>query len=74
MATSLIRGVARTSYTGTSCAPSTLFAHLKCILKLDRLRLRGPDAAKDEFLLAGTVQNPHKMAKLVPTPAPMAPA
>jgi hypothetical protein len=28
-----------------------LFAHLKRILKLDRLRLRGPNGAKDEFLL-----------------------
>ena len=28
-----------------------LFAHLKRILRLDRLRLRGPNAAKDEFLL-----------------------
>ena len=30
-----------------------LFAHLKRILRLDRLRLRGPSGAKDEFLLAG---------------------
>ena len=29
-----------------------LFAHLKRILKLDRLRLRGPNGARDEFLLA----------------------
>ena len=29
------------------------FAHLKRILRLDRLRLRGPSGAKDEFLLAG---------------------
>lgn len=28
----------------------TLFAHLKRILKLDRLRLRGPTGARDEFL------------------------
>ena len=27
-----------------------LFAHLKRILKLDRLRLRGPNGARDEFL------------------------
>jgi hypothetical protein len=33
-----------------------LFAHLKRILKLDRLRLRGPNGAKDEFLLAATAQ------------------
>jgi Transposase DDE domain len=43
-----------------------LFAHLKRILKLDRLRLRGPNGAKDEFLLAATAQNLRKMAKLVP--------
>jgi transposase len=51
-----------------------LFAHLKRILKLDRLRLRGPNGAKDEFLLAATAQNLRKMAKLVPMPAQMAPA
>ena len=43
-----------------------LFAHLKRILKLDRLRLRGPNGAKDEFLLAATAQNLRKMAKLIP--------
>jgi len=31
-----------------------LFAHLKRILKLDRLRLRGPNGARDEFILAAT--------------------
>lgn len=46
-----------------------LFAHLKRILRLDRLRLRGPNGAKDEFLLAATAQNLRKMAKLVPIPA-----
>ena len=40
-----------------------LFAHLKRILKLDRLRLRGPTGAHDEFLLAATVQNLRRMAK-----------
>ena len=35
-----------------------LFAHLKRILKLDRLRLRGPNGARDEFILAVTAQNP----------------
>ena len=40
-----------------------LFAHLKGILKLDRLRLRGPSGAHDEFLLAATVQNLRRMAK-----------
>jgi transposase len=47
-----------------------LFAHLKRILKLDRLRLRGPNGAKDEFLLAATAQNLRKLAKLIPMPAP----
>lgn len=40
------------------------FAHLKTIIKLDRLRLRGPTGANDEFLLAATAQNLRKMAKL----------
>ena len=47
-----------------------LFAHLKRILKLDRLRLRGPCGARDEFLLAATAQNLRKLAKLVPPPMP----
>lgn len=42
-----------------------LFAHLKRILKLDRLRLRGACGAKDEFHLAATAQNLRKLAKLV---------
>lgn len=33
-----------------------LFAYLKRILGLGRLRLRGPCGAKDEFLLAATTQ------------------
>jgi len=39
------------------------FAHLKRILKLDRLRLRGLSGARDEFLLAATAQNLRRMAK-----------
>ena len=39
------------------------FAHLKRILKLDRLRLRGLSGARDEILLAATAQNLRKMAK-----------
>ncbi len=46
-----------------------LFAHLKRILGLDRLRLRGPNGAKDEFHIAATVQNLRKLAKLRPVPA-----
>lgn len=40
-----------------------LFAHLKRILKLERLRLRGMSGARDEFLLAATAQNLRRMAK-----------
>ena len=40
-----------------------LFAHLKKILKLDRLRLRGPNGAHDEFLLAAIAQNLRRIAK-----------
>lgn len=40
-----------------------LFAHLKRVMKLDRLRLRGPSGAHDEFLLAATAQNLRRMAK-----------
>src|SRR6476660_5825250 len=47
-----------------------LFAHLKRILKLDRLRLRGPNGARDEFLLAAAAQNLRKLAKLIPMPSP----
>jgi hypothetical protein len=48
-----------------------LFAHLKRILRLDRLRLRGPTGAKDEFLFAATAQNLRKLAKLIPLAAPI---
>jgi hypothetical protein len=47
-----------------------LFAHLKRILRLDRLRLRGPNGARDEFLLAATAQNLRKLAKLIPFATP----
>lgn len=40
-----------------------LFAHLKRIVKLDRLRLRGLSGAHDEFLLAVTAQNLRRLAK-----------
>ena len=40
-----------------------LFAHLKRILKLDRLRLRGMSGATDEFTLAAAVQNLRRLAK-----------
>jgi transposase len=43
-----------------------LFAHLKRILNLTRLRLRGPNGARDEFTLAAIAQNLRKLAKLRP--------
>ncbi len=43
-----------------------LFAHLKRILRLYRLRLRGPNGARDEFHLAAAAQNLRKFAKLLP--------
>ena len=43
-----------------------LFVHLKRILGLGRLRLRGPCGVQDEFTLPATVQNLRKMAKLKP--------
>jgi hypothetical protein len=43
-----------------------LFAHLKNIVGLRRLRLRGPCGAKDEFTIAAMVQNLRKLAKLRP--------
>ena len=47
-----------------------LFAHLKRILRLDRLRLRGPNGARDEFYLAAAAQNLMKLAKLIPSQQP----
>ena len=49
-----------------------LFAHLKRILKLGRLRLRGPRGAQDEFTLAAIAQNLRRLAKLVVRPPPAA--
>jgi hypothetical protein len=48
------------------------FAHMKRILKLDRLRLRGLSGAQDEVLLTATAQNLRRLAKLVCRPPPMA--
>jgi hypothetical protein len=38
-----------------------LFAHLKRILRLGRLRLRGPCGAQDEFALAAIAQNLRRL-------------
>jgi len=51
-----------------------LFAHLKRILRLGRLRLRGPCGAQDEFTLAAIAQNLRRLAKLVVRPPPAAEA
>ena len=47
-----------------------LFAHLKRILKLDRLRLSDLTGASDEVTLAAAVQNLWRLAKLLPQGPP----
>jgi transposase len=49
-----------------------LFAHLKRILRLGRLRLRGPCGAQFEFTLAAIAQNLRRLAKLIARPPPLA--
>ncbi len=51
-----------------------LFAHLKRIFRLGRLRLRGPCGAQFEFTLAAIAQNLRRLAKLVVRPPPVAEA
>jgi transposase len=48
-----------------------LFAHLKRILRLGRLRLRGPRGAQFEFTLAAIAQNLRRLAKLAVHPPDM---
>jgi len=48
-----------------------LCAHLKRILRLGRLRLRGPSGAQFEFTLAAIAQNLRRLAKLVARPPPV---
>lgn len=66
------RAIAQTTDYAISCKlrkkVEMLFAHLKRILGLNRLRLRGPCGARDEFHLAATAQNLRKLAKLLPVP------
>jgi transposase len=47
------------------------FAHMKRILRLDRLRLRGLSGARDEVLLTATAQNLRRLAKLLCHPPPL---
>ena len=49
------------------------FAHLKRILRLGRLRLRGPRGAQDECVLAAIAQNLRRLAKLVADPQSLVP-
>jgi hypothetical protein len=49
-----------------------LFAHLKRILRLGRLRLRGPRGAQFEFTLAAIAQNLRRLAMLGGQPPPAA--
>jgi transposase len=46
------------------------FAHMKRILRLDRLRLRGLSGVRDEVLLTATAQNLRRFAKLLCRPPP----
>jgi transposase len=46
------------------------FAHMKRILRLDRLRLRGLSGARDEVLLTATAQNLRRLVKLLGRPPP----
>ena len=50
------------------------FAHMKRILKLDRLRLRGLSGVKDEVLLTATAQNLRRLVKFLYHPSPIAAA
>jgi transposase len=50
-----------------------LFAHLKRILRLGRLRLRGPNGAQFEFTLGAIAQNLRRLAKLTARPPPGTP-
>ena len=62
------RGLAKSEAFEQSCRDrkpvQILFAHLKRILRLGRLRLRGPRGAQFEFTLAATAQNLRRLGKL----------
>ena len=69
------RAIAKTPAFKQSCCDrkrvEMLFAHLKRILRLGRLRLRGPCGAQFEFTLAAIAQNLRRLAKLVARPPPV---
>ena len=68
------RALAKTKAFEQSCRErkriEMLFAHLKRILRLGRLRLRGPRGAQFEFTLAAIAQNLRRLAKLMARPPP----
>jgi transposase len=68
------RALAKTEAFEQSCRDrkriEMLFAHLKRILRLGRLRLRGPRGAQFEFTLAAIAQNLRRLAKLMARPPP----
>jgi hypothetical protein len=69
------RALAKTEAFEQSCRDrkrvEMLFAHLKRILRLGRLRLRGPRGAQDEFTLAAIAQNLRRLGKFVARPPPL---
>jgi transposase len=69
------RALAKTEAFEQSCRErkrvEMLFAHLKRILRLGRLRLRGPRAAQFEFTLAAIAQNLRRLAKQMARPPPV---
>jgi transposase len=68
------RALAKTEAFEQSCRErkrvEMLFAHLKRILRLGRLRLRGPRGAQFEFTLAAIAQNLRRLAKIMARPPP----
>jgi transposase len=72
-----VRALATTKAFQQSCRErkkvEMLFAHMKRVLKFDRLRLRGLSGAKDEVLLTAIAQNLRRLAKLLcRAPPPLA--
>ena len=64
-----VRALARTeAFQQSRCERKKVemrFAHMKRILRLDRLRLRGLSGARDEVLLTATAQNLKRLVKLL---------
>jgi len=64
-----VRALARTeAFQQSHCERKKVemrFAHMKRILRLDRLRLRGLSGARDEVLLTATAQNLKRLVKLL---------